>query len=173
MWIKLVGCCLILGSSAMLGLYYSSRLSGRLMLLKQWYQAMQLLKGEIGYRHATLGEAFLEVGRRCGQDVGKWMEQLGEEMQKKHSVSFLELWMPALEQWKKGGILSADDIRLLEDFGKNLGYLDVSMQEQRILFFMEQLETQIQLLNASIEKRKHLYRTISVLGGSFLVVLLL
>ena len=173
MWIKLVGCIVIMGSAVLLGMYYGNCLTRRLAALRQLYQAMQLLKGEICYRHATLSEAFTEVGRRCGHDVGAWMEALGRKIMDRRSATFMELWLSAVETISRQGAFSQEDIGLLREFGKNLGYLDLQMQENRILFFMEQLDVQMKELLDTMKERQRLYRTLSILGGCFLIVVLL
>ncbi len=172
MWIKLTGCIMVLFFSVLLGLYYCSRLSSRLTCLRQLYQGMQLLKGEICYRHGTLSEAFLEAGRRCGNDIGAWMEDIGQSLMDKSSATFCEHWNPSVEQLRKRVVLSEEDMDMLKEFGKNLGYLDLQMQESRILIFMEQLDMQMKELRDTMKERQRLYRMLGFLGGCFLIIVL-
>lgn len=173
MWIKCAGSVLILCCAFLLGSYYGNRLTERMKQLRQLYQSMQLLKGEISYQHATLAEAFVQAGRRCEGCIGRWFMDLGERLNEKDAALFVEVWEPSLDKLFKETAFTKEDIALLREFGKNLGYLNLQMQENRILFFMDQLSTNMHQLEREIVERQRLYRTMSLLGGCFLIILLI
>lgn len=170
---KCTGCILVIACSFLLGLYYENRLERRLFGLKQIYLCMQLLKGEIGYQHATLAEAFSHLSTRCGRELEHWLLFLGEELKKRNAVQFVDVWQASLCLLSESTELSKGDISLLREFGRNLGYLNLELQEARIAFFMEELAGVTGELSDMLIQRKKLYRTVGFLGGVFLALLLI
>ncbi len=173
MWVTCTGCVLILFCAFLLGNYYGDQLNRRLKQLKQIYLSMQMLKGEISYQHAALSEAFVQAGNRCDGCIGRFLTSVGEGLNKRQSSRFVEVWEPSVSKLYKESALTKEDMELLREFGKHLGYLNLSMQENRILFFMEQLMDTISALDQVIVERKRLYRVLGLLGGGFLVIILI
>lgn len=173
MWVRCTGCILVTACSFLLGSYYGSCLERRLEDLRQVYLCMQLLKGEIGFSHATLAEAFTSLSSRCSAELSGWLCFLGEELKKRNAVQFVEVWRASLVLLSADTGLNKRDISLLSEFGSNLGYLNLELQEARIVFFMEELSGVMEELSGMLLQRKRLYRTVGLLGGVFLSLLLI
>lgn len=173
MWMKSTGCVFVVVCSFLLGSYYGNRMERRLYGLRQLYLCMQLLKGEIGYQHAALSEAFARLSSRCGTELSRWLKYLGAELDKRNAVLFVEVWESSLCLLSEDTGLSKEDIALLREFGRNLGYLNLELQEARIIFFMEQLKNGIEEITGVLVQQKRLYRTVGFLGGVFVSLLLI
>lgn len=172
MWMKVTGCICVVTCSFLLGNYYGSCMDRRLFGLRQVYFCMQLLRGEISYRHATLAEAFSQLTTRCDEALYGWLSYLGAELRRRNAAQFVEVWEASLERLSCDTALRKEDISLLREFGSNLGYLNLELQEARIVFFMERLAGVMEELSGELSQRKRLYRTMGLLGGIFLMLLL-
>lgn len=159
--------------SLLLGIEYGDCMERRLLGLRQLYLCMQLLKGEIGYRHATLAEAFFYLSGRCGRELSDWLLFLSEELKKRNAAQFVEVWQASLGILSEHTGLGKEDMSLLREFGRNLGYLNLEMQEAGITYFMEELTGVMEALTDILAQRKRMYRAVGFLGGVFLALILI
>lgn len=172
MLLKVVGCsCMIIGSSGF-GWHLSSRYSERLRLLEQLKQMIFLLKAQVLYANASLEEAFESIGKRSTGELAFLWLQVAEGIKHQQGEPFFTIWKTQINQLKKDSALLPSDKQQLEEFGKNLGYLDLEMQERNILLYLEQLELTIKDLRQHKQEKKRLYTSLGILGGLFLAIIL-
>ena len=65
------------------------------------------------------------------------------------------------------------DFEEFVQLGEYLGYLDTDMQKNTTQWYLQQLKTEIDILAGEIPVKKKLYRSLGVLSGIFLAILLL
>ena len=173
--LKLAGALLILISAAGLGFRMAARWRQRVRELEQLRQMVYFLKGEIVYSRAPLAEALEQAGKRSGGELGRFFEKAAEGIRQNAGESLYEIWsgaMEALENGKRETALSAEDLVQLKGLGRNLGYLDVDMQERLLLLYLEQLDLTIAGLREQQREKCRLYASMGVMGGIFLVIVL-
>ena len=68
--------------------------------------------------------------------------------------------------------LSKSDRQTLENLGEHLGFLDRETQERTLLLYLEQVDTELQVLREHRQERCRLYTSLGVMGGLFLAVIL-
>ena len=73
----------------------------------------------------------------------------------------------------KQSALSAKDKEALMQMGAFLGYLDKDMQLRTVELYLEELDREIQTAGESIPGKQRLCRSLGILGGLFLVLLLI
>jgi stage III sporulation protein AB len=56
--------------------------------------------------------------------------------------------------------------------GKNLGYLDKEMQLKAITFVLEYIDGAVNKINESIGKQTRMYKTLGVLCGLLIIVIM-
>ncbi len=172
MVLKLTGAVIVIINGFLLGNYYGMQIARRLSALRQIYLCMQLLKHEIVYQHATLSEAFSHVKRHSIEQMSDWLSCLLAGIQIRNGTRFDEIWNEALEVLKRDTALTQSDLEVLSEFGSNLGYLNLSLQEERITYYMILLEKRITEIEQILVIRRRLYRTAGILGGCFVVLVL-
>ena len=174
--LKLAGALLILISAAGLGFRMAARWRQRVRELEQLRQMVYFLKGEIVYSRAPLAEALEQAGKRSVGELGRFFEKAAEGIRRNAGESLYEIWSEAMEALGKGEretALTGEDLLQLKGLGRNLGYLDVDMQERTLLLYLEQLDLSIEFLRAHGRERCRLYTTLGAAGGMFLVLILL
>ena len=173
--LKITGAVLILASCAGMGfgkgMEYKRRVA-ELLLLKKW---LLMLRGEIKYAGTPLPEAFARIGSKMENVYGIFLTQVSKDLEGQNGQSLQEIWEKNLNEvfQNSKNFLNREDRQQLKSLGSQLGYLDREMQISTIDFFVEQMETQIQQLEAEQGKRCRVYHCIGIFAGVMLNLLLL
>ena len=67
---------------------------------------------------------------------------------------------------------SKSDRQTLETVGEHLRFLDRETQERTLLLYLEQVDTELEVLREHRQERCRLYTSLGVMGGLFLAVIL-
>ena len=174
--VKWLGMVLVLVAAPGLGLWMAGRWKQRLKEIEQLRQMIYLLKGEIVYGRAPLEEAFERVGRRSAGELGKMFEKVARGIRQRQGETLFEIWtaqIRAMDQGEQRTALTGEDLLKLQSLGQHLGYLDVDMQERMLLLYLEQLDLTIGYLREHRQEKCRLYASMGVMGGIFLVIVML
>ncbi|MCI8634857.1 MAG: hypothetical protein HFJ05_04570 [Eubacterium sp.] len=99
------------------------------------------------------------------------LKEVADEMEKKQNPNVQALWEAAFAKRKKQLFIGEEETELLLALARSL-MLEGNHTQVSKVYFM-QLEDKIQRAMEEKKEKQKLYRAISVLGGLFLVVLLL
>lgn len=171
--IKIVGCALILSSSAGMGWYFSGELRGRIQDLKDLKRILTLLRGDIRYANTPLPEAVQALSVRHDGKYKSFFSKIAERLNELGGVSFSEIWKEAIQKELDKTSLSKKDLQALTQFGENLGYLDKEMQLNTIDLYLSQIEEEIKDLSKNVKEKSYLYNSLGILGGIFITILML
>lgn len=171
--IKIIGCILILTSSAGMGLYFSGELKNRINDLKELKKIIFLLRGDIRYANTPLPEAVQALAIRHEGKYKKFLSKIAERLNELGGVSFCTIWKEAVLKELENTSLSRKDLAGLGQLGENLGYLDKDMQINTIDLFLEQIEEEIKELSHNVKQKTYLYNSLGVLGGIFITIIML
>jgi len=112
------------------------------------------------------------VGKRIGSNIGKIFACAGQLMSKKTGFNAAELWENAVELHIKDTYLSKSDKAILLSFGSALGYLDKETQKNSIDLCILYLEDEMKKLDLHHQKNGRLYKSLGILSGLLIVILL-
>lgn len=168
---RTAGAVLVLLGAGGMGMMFSSRFLTRLRLLEEARRLVYLLKGEILYANSSLDEAFCRAGHRLGGRMGELAVQVAERIGEKQGRGFGEIWREEVKNLQDLP-LSKEDLGQLEEFGRQLGYLDRQMQERTMLLYLEQLELSIRSMRERRQEACRLYTGLSLAGGIFFIILM-
>ena len=88
------------------------------------------------------------------------------------NISFQQSWINAIKL-RPPQNLKASDIEILADIGRNLGKSDMDGQLSMLSLQRAELETLILEVEAEVGKKSKLYRSLGVLSGAFISVMLI
>ena len=169
---KTVGFTLILVSCVGAGFSFAQELTQRLRILEMTLQMTLLLKGEIQYGNASLYDAFTAVAARMTGKYREFLLHICREIEHRKGEPFGVIFrMCAQESFGKSA-LHEEEKEKLYSLGEHLGYLGVDMQMKQLALFEKELEYSIQNLQKELPARKKIYRSLGILSGIFLVVML-
>ena len=172
MVLKLTGSLLVTCSCGALGLWEAAQWKEHLRMLEQLKKMVIMLRGEILYTHAPLGEAFGHVGRKSDGILGELFLAVEERISQRQGEPFYVIWKEETEKRKKDMLLSEREMKELAAFGEHLGYLDLEMQEHTVALYMEQLDMSIGFYREHEREQSRLYTSLGIMGGLFLSIMM-
>ena len=171
--LKAIGLFLILIGGAGSGYAFSTQLSSRYAQLKELQRMTALLIGEISYGNTPLPEGLAQVGKRLNEPFAGFLKELSEELKKKPQETLEELFAKHVKTDLKHSCLKPGDLEALLRMSSSLGYLDRDMQLRNLRLYETEVQQEITDTYASMPGKKKMYQTLGIMGGLFLVILLI
>lgn len=172
MFIKTIGMACILLSGTILGWYADRVKTRRIEDLEGLKKVLYMLKAEVNYSITPLPTAIGEIIHKNQTRVNCIFQNLLSLIENKTGESIDVLWTMAVKNKASCVYLEGEDIKNLLSFGQALGYLDKEMQKKNIEITLGYIEGKIKALEKQQEKNGRLYRSLGVLGGCLLCILL-
>jgi len=170
MYLQLLGAAVVVGGAVALGFHYAARESARLLDLLEFKKALMILSSEIDYMRTPLPAAAANIGKRTERWVGPFFSRFGEVLAANDGETAYQLWVRVLGDVGDAADLVEEDLKVIDGFGKTLGYLDRDMQRNAIDYAVRYVDETCAVLQVQAEKSKKMYRSLGVIGGLFLAV---
>lgn len=171
--IKLMGAVLVMISSCAIGGILAAQIKEQEKWLKDIKMALFLLSGELEYHQMPLPDALCLVGKRHGGYLGNFYVYLGEKLEKKEGIPMKELWEEWGIKYLKDSPLSKEQQMEFAELGRYFMETDKNVRKNAVNFYLERLEEEIVQLRETGADKAYLYRTLGMLGGMFLLILVL
>ncbi len=171
--VRLIGVFVLLFSSMGAGLWMGRKEQLRMQQLGALIRSMEFLKGEISFARTTLPEAMEQLSKHVMWPFQTLFAKLAMELKTHPGTGFGEILQKSLECEKGNWALRSEDVEHFYQACCNLGYLDKEMQIHILERYIRELEKTVEQLAGEIPQKMKLYRNLGVLGGVFLVIVLL
>ena len=169
---QLLGAGVVVAGAAALGFHYAAVQGERVQDLLALKRALLILSSEIEYLRTPLPAASLNIGTRAERWAGSLFTRFGEILTDGEGETAYRAWLAALDGAKPDTALTPEDFTVIENFGKTLGYLDKQMQENAIAYTVAYIDETSAALQAQADKNRKMYRSLGVIGGLMLAVIL-
>jgi len=165
---KYAGVVIIIAVTSFAGCYFSSALKTRLVNLKKINFLIDEIIILLRYKASTVYEItdYLVRSERFAD-----FDFLGK-INVDEKFSFQQNWSKSIKA-NPPSCLKACDLEILGDIGKNLGTSDIEGQLSMLSLQRAELETLIMSAEADCERKSKLYRSLGVLVGAFISVMLI
>ena len=173
MLLKIIGCMLVVLSSAGMGFFFSNEMRCRIDNLRELRKLIMLLRGDIRYGNTPLPEAINGIARRHKGCFGPFFTKISSRLNELSGLTFQEIWKDAVEKELINTSLSKKDKMQLLSFGENLGYLDKDMQMNTLDLFLTQLEEETKELSRTVKEKAYLYNSLGIMAGIFISIIML
>lgn len=170
--LKLLGSLIVLAASLMYGWKINEELKEHVEQLIGMKEMFLMLRGEIAYARTPLREAFLQMASQGKEPFSDFLKRAAKELEE-NGESIGEFWGRLVEEEAGKFYFTREEQGLLKRAGENFGYLDVQMQLKNLELYMEQAEVFIQRAQKELKDRQKVARTLSLMCGLFLVILLI
>lgn len=171
--IKLIGAFLVLISACAIGSLLALQIKEQEKWLKEIKTALFLLLGELEYRQMPLPEALEIIGQRHGGRLAAFFQTLSEELKKKEGASLRESWRQMAGAVLKNSPLSKEQKEEFADLGIFFTESDKETRRNSLEFYLNRLEEDIVSLRETGADKAYLCRTLGMLGGIFILILVL
>lgn len=158
---------MIVFASVQIGRVIASRYTNRYQELKECKVALSMLQNQMEYTMKPVSEIFQEIGKKVKHPIAMLFQKAALYMGENSAA---QAWEHSIEE--VGTNLSKEDKAILKDLGNVLGKTDLEGQVKGMQLVQAFLDNQIQ--DALVEQKKNgkLYKTLGVVGGITIVILL-
>lgn len=155
------------------GYVYGKELKSYLEKMLYLRYVMSLIKGEISYVHSPLPDVFCQVGKRVREPYGKWLIKTADELEKREEYGFARAWNRCVDKYLKDLGMKREHRILIKEPGTFLGSLEKDTLDQAMQLYLNKLDLEIEKLREGLAARTKLGNCLGVMGGIFLIVILL
>ena len=166
--LKYSGLAIIIAVTSFAGCYFSSALKTRLVNLKKINFLIDEIIILLRYKASTVYEI-----TECLKSSERFADfEFLSNITSDENISFQQKWSNAINANPPLN-LKESDLEILADIGKKLGTSDMEGQLSMLNLQRSELETLISSAEAECEKKTKLYRSLGVLAGAFISVMLI
>jgi len=170
--VKIVGSLLIITSSTFLGLLFGGRFRDRVNNIKLLYNCIQILETEVIYSANPIPDALYEVYRKGNKKVSYIFKDIKEHLVSNKNSTLLDSFIYATTTFKEKMFLEDEDIEVIISLARSLGVSDRIDQEKHFKTALIQLQTQQDYAEEKRSINEKLYRSLGVLLGLAIVIIM-
>ena len=159
--LKIFGCCAIIMACTAFGVEHGNEVSKHRKALEELHKIFTLFQLEVQFTKIPVREVFIKLLSKADPPYKSWMEDID------HIGNFEEDWSKLIDTHFQESHLTKEEKNELKALGKNLGC------SEAISLYLSSLELSIQNTREEEKEKKKLYQSMGVMGGIFLVILLL
>lgn len=165
--IKIVIYSFIFLSSSLIGILISKKYSNRVSELKEFKNALNIFKTKIRYTYEPLPQIFTEISENVNSNISPVFKNAAEKMK---FCAAGEAWNLALTIEELN--IDDEDRNALKNLSKLLGKTDLDGQLNQIEMTTNFLDKQIKEAETQKEKSEKMYRTLGMIIGIGIVIIL-
>ncbi len=173
MYVKLVTSSIIVGCSTLIGFEFAKKHILRTRQLRELQGALSRLESEILHYATPLPEALARIGTSTGGVIGDLFSHTGYLLSEKRNLLASQAWRQSLDRLKDRLCINEEEYDILYRFGDQLGGGDKEGQSKYIRLTLTQLYQQEIKAQECRQKYERMYKSLGLLGGIALAVLLL
>lgn len=166
--IRMILSFLIIKCSCKIGNQIASLYVDRENNLNEFKRNFEIVKNRIEYSYEPLDRIFSYVGNISDSVISSIFKEASYSISKNDPK---EVWKSVLN--KKNLSLEKEDIKVIEDFGNNLGKTEKNGQISSINLTLELIDAQIGQARKIREKNETLYKKLGVIAGIMICVILM
>lgn len=167
-FLKMIILILIFITSTLIGMMLSKKYVNRVKELREFKNALNMFGTKIKFTYEPIPSIFLEISEKITGNIGKIFQTAAEYMTETTADI---AWKKALDTAYTN--MKTTDIDTIMGLGRLLGTTDVEGQLSEIKLVDEFLNKQLE--DAEFEKRKNekMYRTLGIVSGLTITILLI
>ncbi len=172
--VKFLGIVMLVTAAIATGSIMAYRVKERVEELIYIKKLMNIFKGELRYKNAMLSEAFMSVGIKAKVPYDALFKGLSEATEDNHSTTMANVFYEKVEELLVGKtFLNKEDVIRLKELGDTLGYQDQKMQLNNIDMYIDRLSQTVEEEKEKMNETMKMYRTLGVLGGIMIAIVLI
>lgn len=166
--IKVVIYSFIFLSCSLIGILISKKYVNRVNELREFKNALNIFKTKIKYTYEPLPKIFAEISENIDSNISTVFKIASDKM---NICAAGEAWDLALKMDELN--IDEEDRNVLRNLGKLLGKTDMQGQVNQIEMTSDFLDKQIKKAENQKDKSEKMYRTLGVIIGMAIVIMLI
>lgn len=171
MMVKMIGALALISATSFIGFALAADCSKRPRTLRELQALLQMFENEISYLSNLLSEAFIRIYDNSNVDAAILFRAAASYLQS-GGVTADIAWEKAVEENASKLSLNNEDKAILVTFGKMLGNSDLEGQLNNIKLVASQLKLQEVKSEEMKRKNEKMYRSLGVLSGLAITIIL-
>lgn len=171
--IRAAGALLAAVFSALMGFALGNDLKRRAALLRELYKGVVMMHQEVDYLKVPLEEAMQHAGTILTEPLSSFFQETGSRLERLPGTPFFSVWEESAGLWLKDSGLMQEDRELLLQLGRQLASPETLERGVFLTVYERRLEELIQKAEKEYQNKAQLYGRLGVLGGIFLVIVLI
>ena len=172
MILKMIGGLMIFVACSLIGIAASNRFSFRPKDIRRFRSSVQMLETEIIYGCTPLPQALNNISAKVEGPLKKFYSMISEDLSAGNSYSLDASWSKGADKLLKETRLKVSDRELIGEFGKVLGSSDREDQKKHFQLFYIQLKQHEEVAEEERSKNEKMYKTLGILSGLVIFILL-
>lgn len=170
--IKIAGCMLIMYASFMAGHTVGQYQLRRVKELEEIIMFIQMVKSQMVYAGTEIPELLMDCEQRLTGTVRIWIHNLIQILESDSDRTLPEMWRESLKVLDDLSALPEEAVADVDRLGRVLGDLDVEAQMSRINLLENVLRNRYERERSRSTGVQRLANSLGILGGVFIVVML-
>ena len=166
--IKIIIYTFIFLFSSLIGILISKKYVNRVNELKEFKNALNIFKTKISYTYEPIPEIFMEISRNVNSNISSVFKLAADKMD---ILTAGDAWDMALKFEDLN--INQEDILVLNNLSKLLGKTDLQGQLNTIEMTSNFLDEQIRKAEIQKNKNEKMYRTLGMIVGLSIVIILM
>ena len=166
--IKIIIYSFIFLSCSLIGILISKKYENRVKELREFKNALNIFKTKIRYTYEPIPEIFLEISENISSNISNVFKFAANKMD---GLTAGEAWSVALKLEDLN--INQEDKTVLSSLGKLLGKTDLQGQLNTIEMTTDFLDEQIRKAEIQKSKNEKMYRTLGMIIGLSIVIILM
>ncbi len=166
--VKIIIYTFIFLSSSLIGMLLSKKYSNRVNELKEFKNALNVFKTKIRYTYEPIPEIFNQISENINSNISNVFKFAANKMD---VLTAGDAWQVALKMEDLN--LNEEDKTVIGNLGKLLGKTDLQGQLSSIEMTLDFLDQQIRKAEIQKNKNEKMYRTLGMIAGISIVIILM
>lgn len=169
---KIIGSIFIIFSTTMFSLYIESQYRIRIKDIEEMKKGFNLFSNSIRYTHLPLEEVMIEISQKLSGVSSEIFKKTGKYLSERKFESAKEAWEYSINENFSKSKFEKEDIDVFIYFGKTIGYLDFESQYDNGKYIIEHIDLILETLRKKLESVQKMYRSLGILSGLGIVIIL-
>ena len=107
------------------------------------------------------------------EPYGRWLSEMADRMCRKDGGNLVGIWSQEVGTHLKENMIPEEERQRLIELGGFLGHADIDMQIRYLDRYLEELADAIKKRQSMLGEKKKLYRSLGMIGGILIAVMLI
>jgi stage III sporulation protein AB len=170
--IKSAGCLMVILSGILAGFYASGELKRQINLIEDVLVVMEIMDNHTMYSKKTFLECFRYLKNKSDGVCKQWTCAIYNDLLSGNGKNFVQVWQSRLTILKQNG-LKGEELDVINEFGSNLANSDRKMLIRMHEIYIERLRHIHDKLQAEYAKKSGMYRSLGIMAGLLIAVILI
>ena len=173
MFVKLLGFAIILLTTTLIGHFAADKYSKRPDILRAIQIALEMLETHISFTVTILPDALEKIADTSVENVNKLFLNTADLLKLRSGMTAREAWNKSISELKNDLFLEKEDEEVLRALGNSLGTTDCENQLRILQLTRSKLSMIEKKAETLKQKNVRLCRSLGVLSGLLIIILLM